>query len=296
MQPNQSHHSATESRNLATESIDLLSTLDLVRAINAEDALVAPAVRGVLPAVAAAIDAIRERMRQGGRLIYVGAGTSGRLGALDAYECAPTYNVPVDRAVACVAGLGVELPPGVDGEDDVDAGAAAIAGLGVMTLDSVVGIAASGRTPYVLGAMNEAQRRGALVVSLACVDPSPVSPAADIAIAPVVGPEVITGSTRMKAGTAQKMVLNMLSTGVMIRLGKTYGNLMVDMQASNAKLHGRACRIVAMAGGLSVADAALLRACDGEVKTAIVVALTGVAPADAREGSKPQGGGTKCVG
>jgi N-acetylmuramic acid 6-phosphate etherase len=282
----------TESRNPATEQIDGLPTLDMVRLINSEDARVAEAVKTELPAIAQAIDAIAGRMRAGGRLIYVGAGTSGRLGVLDASECPPTFNTPPEQVIGLIAGGAAALTHAIEGvEDDVGAGGRVMAATGVSEHDSVVGIAASGRTPYVIGALAEARRRGALVVSLACADPSPMAEVADIAIAPLVGPEVITGSTRLKSGTAQKMVLNMLSTGVMIRLGKTYGNLMVDVQATNAKLRARARRIVEEACGLTPdAAAALLEASGGEVKTAILAGLAGVSPDDARRRLTAVGG------
>ncbi len=276
--------SLTESRNPLSEQIDTLSTFDMLNMINAEDARVAQAVAVVLPQIAEAVDKISERMRHGGRLIYVGAGTSGRLGALDAAECPPTYNTPPGLVVALLAGGPRALTESIEGaEDDALAGAQAIIDLYVTERDSIVGIAASGATPYVLGALEAAMNAGALTISLACNHPSPIAELAQIAIAPLVGPEVITGSTRMKAGTAQKLVLNMLSTGVMVRLGKTYGNLMVDLQAKNTKLKRRAVRIVCEATGLdfSVAEE-LLAACDGDVKTAIVAALTGVEPHEAR--------------
>ncbi|MCX6030678.1 MAG: N-acetylmuramic acid 6-phosphate etherase [Chloroflexi bacterium] len=274
----------TEARNPATESIDTLSTLDMVRLINTEDARVATAVEIELPAVAEAIDRIAERMGRGGRLIYAGAGTSGRLAVLDAAECPPTFSTRPEQVVALIAGGAKAITQAVEGaEDDTDAGIRDIAALEVSELDSVVGVAASGRTPYVLGAMREARRRGALVISLACSRLSPMEELAEVVIAPLVGPEVITGSTRLKAGAAQKMVLNLLSTGAMIRLGKTYGNLMVDVQATNTKLRARARRIVEQATGLSSdAAAALLQACGGEVKVAIVATLAGVASDEAR--------------
>lgn len=275
----------TEARNPATGNIDTLPTLEMVRLINAEDARVAAAIAGELPAVARAIDAIAARMRTGGRLIYIGAGTSGRLGMLDASECPPTFNTSPGQVMGIIAGGLTALTQASEGaEDDGEAGARDIAAAGVTERDSVVGIAASGRTPYVLAGMAEARRRGALVISLACAHPSPMAEAADIAIAAVVGPEVIAGSTRLKAGTAQKLVLNMLSTGVMIRLGKTYSNLMVDVRPTNRKLQARARRIVAEACGIADTEAgALLRACDGQVKTAIVAHLVGVTPEAARE-------------
>jgi N-acetylmuramic acid 6-phosphate etherase len=282
----------TEARNPATSAIDILPTIDMVRLINAEDHRPAEAVAGELAAIALAIDEIADRMRKGGRLIYIGAGTSGRLGVLDASECPPTYGTSPGQVVGLVAGGSEALTQAVEGaEDDRAGGARDLVMLGVAVLDSVVGIAASGRTPYVLGALAEARRRGALTISLACAHPSPMADAADIAIAPLVGPEVITGSTRLKAGTAQKMVLNMLSTGVMIRLGKTYGNLMVDVQATNAKLQARARRIVAEACGVSPEQAAAwLDTCDGQVKTAIVAYLAGISAAAARERLAASGG------
>lgn len=282
----------TEQRNPATTDLDLLPTLELVQTINAEDAKVAAAVAATLPAVAKAIDAISARMRQGGRLIYVGAGTSGRLGALDAAECPPTFNTPPDLVLALMAGSGRAFAQAVEGaEDDHAGGAADIAALEVTRLDSVIGIAASGRTPYTLGAMDEGRSRSCLVISLACAHPSPMADIAEIAIAPLVGPEILTGSTRLKAGSAQKMVLNMISTGVMIRLGKTFGNLMVDVQASNAKLRLRARRIVEQACNVSAELAEeMLAACSGEVKTAIVMGLAHAPVAEARSRLAAAGG------
>jgi len=286
---------STEARNPATAHIDTLPTLEMVRLMNAEDARVAPAVAAELRAVAQAIDAIAARMQEGGRLIYVGAGTSGRLGVLDASECPPTFSTPPEQVVGVIAGGAHALTHAVEGaEDDRQAGEDAMAALGVTARDSVVGIAASGRTPYVLGAMAEARRRGALVISLACAHPSSMAEAADIAIAPVTGPEVITGSTRLKAGTAQKMVLNMLSTGVMIRLGKTYGNLMVDVQPTNRKLQARARRIVAEACGVTDEEAeALMQAAGGDVKVAIVARLAGITPEAARARLAAAGGAVR---
>jgi N-acetylmuramic acid 6-phosphate etherase len=315
--PNQqiSNHT-TESRNPATQNIDTVSTLEMVRLINVEDAKVAMTVKVELPAIAEAIDRIAARMRDGGRLIYIGAGTSGRLGVLDASECPPTFNAAPEQVVGLIAGGNVALTTAVEGaEDSTESGTRDVAALDVGVQDSVVGITASGGTPYVLGGMAEARQRGALVVSLACNRPAPVHELADVAIAPIVGPEVITGSTRLKAGTAQKMVLNMLSTGVMIRLGKTYGNLMVDVQATNTKLRQRARRIVVEAvqdargrmqdtqGGARTSKiqnpkskideeeaARALEACDGEVKTAIVALVNDVTPEEARRQLEAVGG------
>ncbi len=282
----------TETRNPATVQIDTVSTLEMVRLLNAEDSKVPAIVALELDHIAAAIDAIAARMARGGRLIYTGAGTSGRLAVLDASECPPTFGASPEQVAALIAGGERAIRYPVEGaEDDREAGARDVAALETSALDSVVGVAASGRTPYVLGGMAEARRRGALVISLACHHPSPMAELAELWIAPVTGPEALTGSTRLKAGTAQKLVLNMLSTGVMIRLGKTYGNLMVDLQASNAKLRDRARRIVAMACDLAPETAgAALAACDYEVKTAIVMQLGGLSPAAARQRLSRAGG------
>jgi len=276
--------SLTESHNPRSAEIDTLATLDIVRLMNDEEERVAHAVAAETKFIAQAVDAIAERMKRGGRLIYIGAGTSGRLGVLDAAECPPTFSTAPHQVIGLIAGGARALTHSIEGaEDDADAGARDLAALDVSERDSVVGLAASGRTPYVIGGMREAKRRGAFVASVACNRPSPIEEIADVSIAPLVGPEVITGSTRLKAGTAQKMVLNILSTGAMIRLGKTFGNLMVDVQATNAKLRDRARRIVARACKIANDEAdALLARCNGEVKTAIVVARAGVSPEDAR--------------
>ena len=275
----------TEKINPASADIDRMSPLEMVQVMNAEDAKVAAAVQQELPQVARAIEVIAERMRRGGRLIYFGAGTSGRLGALDAAECPPTFNLPQEKVVGCIAGGEFALWQSVeDLEDSVEAGRADAAKVVVTEADAVVGIAASGRTPYVLGAVAYAKEQGALTIGLACNKQTPLEQEVEIMIAPVVGPEVISGSTRLKAGTAQKMVLNMLSTGTMILLGKTFGNLMVDVQTTNRKLRRRAITIVQQATDLD-ADAAeaLLEASDGEVKTAILAGRTGLEPQLARE-------------
>jgi len=274
----------TEERNPLTRDIDTLSTLDMLNLINAEDQKVALSVRDELPNIAAAVDAITARMQRGGRLIYIGAGTSGRLGVLDASECPPTFGTLPELVVGLIAGGLAALTDAVEGaEDDREGGAADIAELDTNENDCIIGIAASGRTPYVLGGLQEAKKRGALTVSITCNRPSLLEEFVEIGIAPVVGPEVISGSTRLKAGTAQKMVLNMISTAVMIRLGKTYTNLMVDVQPTNAKLRQRARRIVAEATGLDLQRATkILSACNGEVKTAIVAVLAGISPELAR--------------
>ena len=275
----------TESINPATNEIDSLPTRAIVAAIAAEDALVAPAVAAVGDAIAQLADIVVERMRRGGRLIYAGAGTSGRLGALDAAECPPTFGTDPAQVVALIAGGPAALTRAIEGaEDSAEQGARDVAGLDVGADDVLLGIAASGRTPYVLGAAAEARRRGAFVAGLACTHPSPLADAVELMIAPIVGPEVIAGSTRMKAGTAEKLALNALSTTVMIRMGKTFGNLMVDVRPSNAKLRRRAARIVAVATGLEL-DAAQkqLDAAGGEVKTAIVMTLANVDVHEARQ-------------
>jgi len=282
----------TEKINPATSEIDCMSPLEIVQVINAEDAKVAEAVRQELPHIARAIEEIAARMRRGGRLLYFGAGTSGRLGALDASECPPTFNLPPEMVIGSVAGGPIALTLAVeDLEDSAEAGTADAERLGVTKTDTLVGIAASGRTPYVLGAIAHAKEVGALTIGLACNRNTPLEKAVEIMIAPVVGPEVITGSTRLKAGTAQKMVLNMLSTGAMILLGKTFGNLMVDVRATNQKLHRRAVAIVRQATGVDE-DAAegLLSVSGGEVKTAIMVGRTGIEPELARKQLEAHGG------
>jgi N-acetylmuramic acid 6-phosphate etherase len=264
----------------------------MLRLLNAEYARVPAAVAAELPRIATAVDAIADRLRAGGRLIYQGAGTSGRLGVLDAAECPPTFGTAPTQVIGLLAGGERALTEAVEGaEDDAAAGAAAVADLAVGARDCLVGISASGRTPYALGGLAEARRRGALTIALTCAHPSPLAEAADLAITPLVGSEAIAGSTRLKAGTAQKLVLNMLSTGVMIRLGRTYGSLMVDARPTNAKLRRRAARIVATAANLSEAAAtAQLAAAGGEVKVAIVAALAGLSPAEARSRLVATGG------
>lgn len=281
----------TEGRNPATTNIDTLSTLDMLRVINEEDMRVPQAVAQSIDAIAQAVDAIYERMRQGGRLIYIGAGTSGRLGAVDASEMPPTYNAPRDWVIGLIAGGPAAMfNTAEDVEDSVELGRADIAQLNVNALDSVVGIAASGRTPYVIGALNEAHERGALTVSLACTSPAIMHSAADVNISLLTGPEVITGSTRMKAGTATKLALNMISTSLMIKLGKTYGNLMVDLQPSNSKLRDRARRIVVAATGITPEEAQQLLDECGDVKTSIVAAMKGCSVAEARDRLQQAGG------
>jgi len=263
--------------------IDSVSTRMIVAAIQAEDATVAAAVAAVGDAVAQLVDIAAARMQHGGRLIYVGAGTSGRLGVLDAAECPPTFGTPTGQVVGLIAGGAAALTQAIEGiEDDPARGRGDLAGLGVDANDTVLGIAASGRTPYVLGAVAEARARGAFVAGLACTQPSALAQAVDLMIAPIVGPEVIAGSTRLKAGTAQKLVLNTLSTAIMIRLGKTFGNLMVDVQPLNEKLRQRTVQIVMAATGLGPNEArALLARAGGQPKTAIVMALANLSAQEA---------------
>jgi N-acetylmuramic acid 6-phosphate etherase len=286
---------ATEKVNPLSTQIDCLSPLEIVRLMNAEDAKVSAAVQAEEGQIAAAVAGIAERLRRGGRLIYIGAGTSGRLGVLDASECPPTFSTPPELVVGRIAGGAHALTHAVEEvEDNPDAGRADIAGLDVTAADAVVGITASGRTPYVLGAIAAATERGALTIGLACNAGSKLAEVVQIMIAPVVGPEVIAGSTRLKAGTAQKMVLNMLSTGTMILLGKTFGNLMVDLRATNSKLRQRAIRIVAAATDLDeTAAGELLEAANDEAKTAIVAARAGIDPATARERLEAAGGSVR---
>lgn len=284
MTPPEEHHPidlsriSTEDRNPRTLDIDTLETLDMLRVINEEDARVPAAVATQLPQIAKAVDGIVARIQGGGRLVYIGAGTSGRLGVLDASECPPTFNTPPELVVGLIAGGDRALRHSVEHvEDQPESGARALKDLDVGEQDTVVGIAASGRTPFVIGAMEHANEVGALTIGICNTDNAHLSEIVDIPIAVVTGPEVVTGSTRLKAGTAQKLVLNMLTTGTMIRLGKTYGNLMVDLQPTNQKLKLRAIRIVAEATGLdSDAAAEALANADGEVKTAIVATILGV--------------------
>jgi N-acetylmuramic acid 6-phosphate etherase len=265
----------TEAFRPELSEIDRLPTLEIARLMNGEDATVPTAVAAQLPLIATAIDAIAERMSRGGRLIYAGAGTAGRLGVLDASECPPTFNTDPSRVVGVIAGGPTAMVTSIEGaEDSRELAAADLEALAVTADDTVVGVSASGRTPYAVGAVEHARSRGALTVGLSCNAHSPLAAAADHGIEVVVGPELLTGSTRLKSGTAQKLVLNMLSTITMIRLGKTYGNLMVDVRASNEKLRARSRRIVALATGASDEEIErALAATDGEVKNAILTIL-----------------------
>lgn len=276
---------STEDINPRTVGIDALPTLEILRLINDEDAQVAAAVARELPAIAAVVDRVVASFGAGGRLIYVGSGTSGRLAVLDAAECPPTYGTPARQVQALLAGSPESMTRSAEGaEDDEVQGAAAVGDLRVEARDIVLGIASSGRTPYVVGALREARARGACTAALVANATGPVAEAADLVIAPRTGPEVIAGSTRMKAGTAQKLVLNMISTTAMIRTGHTLGNLMVDMRPGNSKLRARAQQIVAQATGCDATEAArALDAAGGEVKTAILMLLTGESAREAHD-------------
>ncbi|WP_217236949.1 N-acetylmuramic acid 6-phosphate etherase [Streptomyces sp. AC555_RSS877] len=268
----------TEAFRPELADIDRLPTLDIARLMNGEDAFVPDAVARRLPQIAAAIDAVAERMGRGGRLVYAGAGTAGRLGVLDASECPPTFNTEPEQVVGLIAGGREAVVTSVEGaEDSAELARADLDALSLTAADTVVGVSASGRTPYAIGAVEHARQQGALTIGLACNANSALAAAAEHGIEIVVGPELLTGSTRLKAGTAQKLVLNMLSTITMIRLGKTYGNLMVDVRASNEKLRARSRRIVALATGARDDEIEqALAATDGEVKNAILTLLADV--------------------
>ncbi|HEX4228633.1 MAG TPA: N-acetylmuramic acid 6-phosphate etherase [Bryobacteraceae bacterium] len=267
------HDLITEARYAASAEIDSLSTVDMLRVINAADQEIAAAVQREIPNIARAVDGIAARIEQGGRLFYIGAGTSGRLGVLDASECPPTFNTPPGLVQALIAGGDGALRHSVErAEDDAEQGKRDLQTRGFGGRDALVGIAASGRTPYVLGAMDLARHVAALCIGLSCTPNSDLARLVDIAITPVPGPEVITGSTRMRAGTATKLVLNMLSTGVMIRLGYAYGNLMVNVQPTNKKLTDRARRIVSDVADIPYERASQLLDAAGSVRVAVVMA------------------------
>ena len=281
----------TESRR-ADGNYGSLSTQELVELMNVEDASVPAAVGAAAEAIAAALDAIVGRLAAGGRLVYAGAGTSGRIAALDAEECEATFSTPPGQIVALVAGA--DAPSAEEreaAEDDEPSGRRAVKELGVSAGDALVGVSASGRTPYVLGALEAATDAAALTVAVVSTDGSPLGQAADHEVAVVVGPEVVSGSTRLKAGTAQKLVLNTISTVAMIRLGKTYGDLMVDLRASNEKLEARARRIVREAAGVSDDEARVaLEAADGSAKVAVVALVAGIDADGARSRLEQAGG------
>lgn len=285
-------HEAASHRELTTEEvdpryefIDRMSVAELAQLMNEADAAVPGAVAAALPSIVTALEATSARMKAGGRLIYVGAGTPGRIGVLDASECPPTFGTAPDRVFAIIAGgTGAIVSPMEGAEDDAVAGAEAIDAAGVNEHDSVVGIASSGRTPYVIGAVRRARELGAATVGLSCNEGSQLSDVAQYPIEVLVGPEFISGSTRLKAGTAQKLVLNMFSTIGMVQLGKTYGNLMVDVRATNEKLRRRAVRIVSRITGASNEQAAeALESCGYRVKPAVIMIKLGLDPILAEE-------------
>jgi len=275
----------TESRNPESERIDQLSSLEIAQLMNREDASVPAAMESVLEDVARAIDAVTHSLRKGGRLIYVGAGTSGRLGVLDASECPPTFNTDPWQVVGIIAGGYGALTRSIEGAEDYPEHAVKdLKEANLTSLDCVVGIATSGRTPYVLSALRYAGEMGAQTIGIACNQDSDLNSVADIAILPIVGPEVVSGSTRLKAGTATKLILNMLTTGAMVRLGKTYGNLMVDLRATNQKLKIRSKRIVCELTEIDETRAQeLLDQCGGELKVAILVEILKTTPEAARQ-------------
>jgi len=278
------HILATEQISADTADLDLWSPLEIVTRMNQENAAVVAAVRACLPAVAAAVELCVARLSRGGRLIYIGAGTSGRLGVLDAIECPPTFGVPPGLVRGVIAGGSRAIVRSSEGSEDSSAGGARdLRVLKLRPADVVIGIAASGRTPYVVGALGYARRTGAGRIALVNALPSPIAELAEVVVAPITGPELVSGSTRLKAGTAQKLVLNMLSTATFVRLGKVYRNLMVDVQASNVKLKARAVRILCEASGMDEAAARrLLPRIHWEIKTGIVMQAAGVSAPEAR--------------
>jgi N-acetylmuramic acid 6-phosphate etherase len=283
---------STELVNPHTDGIDRLPTDEMLRRINDEDEKVAGIVRGCIPKIARAVDAIAEGLRAGGRLIYVGAGTSGRLGVLDASECLPTFGVSVEQVFGIIAGGERALTKAIEGaEDDRQAGSDAMDKVHVGKHDVIVGMSASGGAPYVRGAIARAKELGAVTVGVACATPAPLCEDADIAIQAVVGAEVLQGSTRLKSGTAQKLICNMLSTGAMVKIGKTLGNRMVDVQATNIKLVARAQRLIADLGQTDLETAArLLTESGGSAKVGIIMARKGVDANQARERLAAAGG------
>jgi N-acetylmuramic acid 6-phosphate etherase len=285
-------HLISEERNPNTMEIDLLPTVEVLRVINREDSSVPDAVEKVIAEIARAVDRIVDAFGKGGRLIYLGAGTSGRLGVLDAAECPPTFSVPADMVVGLIAGGDDALSKATEGaEDNAEAGVAALKDIALTRRDVVVGIAVSGRTPYVVGGLTYAKTLGATTVALSCNRDAAIAHVADISILPVVGPEVLTGSTRLKSGTAQKLVLNMLTTASMIRSGKCYQNLMVDLKPTNMKLVARAARIVTQATGCTAEQAqeALTRTAN-DVKLAILITVTGMSLSRAKAALQSAGG------
>jgi N-acetylmuramic acid 6-phosphate etherase len=287
----------TEQQNPSTMELDRLGTLDLLHRINDEDRRVAWAVEREIPSIAAAVDAIADRLAAGGRLHYFGAGTSGRLGVLDASEIPATFSTPTDLVVGHIAGGPRALTSPIESaEDDERAGADEVDASGIGAGDAVLGLSAGGAAPYVLGALRAAHERGALTIAVVNTARSPLAALAQIAIAPLAGPEVLTGSTRLKAGTAQKLVLNMVSTAVMVKLGKVYGNSMIDLQATNAKLRARAERIVVQLSGASEAVARAALAANGwRIKPAVVELVYGCTPDETAQRLQDAGGSLRAA-
>jgi len=283
---------STEQVNEHSANLDQMNALEIVTVMNREDQTVALAVEQALPSIARAVDAIVERLQQGGRLLYVGAGTSGRLGILDASECPPTFSTDPELVQGLIAGGAAAMVNAEEGaEDNGSAGEQDLRDVGLHPLDVVVGISASGRTPYVKGALTFAKQTGAATIALSCNAPAEASLLADVAIEVPTGAEVVMGSTRLKAGTAQKMVLNMLSTATMVRLGKVFQNLMVDVKPTNVKLVDRACRILVAGSGASYEQASTaLQAANNRVKLALVMLKTGLSVEAAEERLTAAGG------
>lgn len=287
----------TEAQNANTAHIDQMPTEAMLLAMNTEDATVAAVVRQAVPVIAELVDVVAHKLREGGRLFYVGAGTSGRLGVLDAAECVPTFGTPPEMVQGIIAGGAEAMLRAVEGaEDNQQQAEADLRDLGVSASDVVVGIAASGRTPYTIAAVAYSKEVGAATAGIACNANAPLLDVAEYAISLPVGAEVITGSTRLKAGTAQKLVLNMISTGAMVKLGKVYGNLMVDVQVTNQKLLGRAQRIVAQVAEISEAKAAtLLVAAQNDVRTAIVMGALDISEVEAQARLKNANGSLRAL-
>lgn len=287
----------SEESNPRSINLDRMDTLQMLQLMNEEDQKVPEAIKQVLPVLAQVVDQAAERLDKGGRLIYMGAGTSGRIGLLDAVECPPTFGISPDQVIGVLAGGLVAFVKAKEGEEDrQEAGVADLEALQVHELDTVIGLAASGHTPYTVAGLTYARQMGALTVAVATVSPCLLATAADLAILPLVGPEVLTGSTRLKAGTAQKLVLNMISTGVMVRLGKVYGNYMVDLLATNHKLMARATRIVQDVLAVDEQTAAsLLTAAEGKVKLAIVMGSLQIEKEQAQEALHKAGGNLRQI-
>jgi N-acetylmuramic acid 6-phosphate etherase len=282
----------TEESNSESERLDAMSPLEIVRLMNRQDHLVVEAVAAMQEVIARCIERIAERLSNGGRLVYIGAGTSGRLGVLDASECPPTFRTDPAMVVGVIAGGRDALTRAIEGaEDSPERGAADLRELQVGAADVVVGIATSGRTPYVLGALQWARQQGACTIGIACNRESPMEPLVDEMVVLDVGPEILSGSTRLKSGTATKMVLNMFTTATMVKLGKTFGHWMVDLKPSNQKLRARSIRMIQLLGQVDGEKAEnLLDRCDGEVKTAIVAARASLSPEMARHRLMDAGG------